>query len=626
MDKPFQRNGRAIFLAIFFAKLSWLWPVDSANADPQFTILYHEPVALQSEAFIRNQPRPDDAVEILRFDAFGRRFEVELKLVSRSNRNYADADFELFTGHVSAAPESWVRLMRRGDEISGMIHDVSDVYFIEPYSALSESLDELSPRNDAINVIYRLADTLVEPGMLACESQPANEHVNGQTAFTKLAAELQAANTITAASHIPTATIGIIADLDFFARFGSESTSEIESMFNTVNGIFSDQVGVEINVQETLIVSTQNQNPFSATTVGVDLLDELGEWRRLNQRDLGLTHLVTDRDLTGDMSNEPIAGLSFFGVPGRAGVCFARSGAGLSAWFGSLTALIIAHEIAHNFGAPHDGEPSGEPGSPNACESTPTSGFIMSATLTSPATDQFSACSLQEMQKVIAAASCLATSSAQAPAPANGGGGGGGGALNWPSLAILLLVAIRRRNVPDLCQTRRVAVSLRTGLAGLSGVRAPTTYLFGLMGLMAGCAHNEVLLECGGQDALLSAVFEYQFANNHSSIGQDASAYFIGLENGQDPDSNFLQRFDGHQPRVEPLSKAGRNNHRIIDSQTGKPALTFQVRNVAQSENGAIVIDTGYYEAELSASWNTLQGVCAGDEWLIEAIGPEILS
>jgi len=157
-------------------------------------------------------------------------------------------------------------------------------------------------------------------------------------------------------------------------------------------------------------------------------------------------------------------------------------------------------------------------------------------------------------------------------------------------------------------------------------VRASTTYLFGLMGLMVGCAHNEVNLECGGRDALLSAVFEYQFANNRSSIGQDAAAYFIGIEHGQDPDRKFLQRFDGHQPRVEPLSKAGRSDYRIIDSQTGKPALTFQIRNVAQSKGGTMLIDTGYYEAELSASWSTLQGKCESGKWLIELIGPEILS
>ncbi len=143
---------------------------------------------------------------------------------------------------------------------------------------------------------------------------------------------------------------------------------------------------------------------------------------------------------------------------------------------------------------------------------------------------------------------------------------------------------------------------------------------------MAGCAHSGTRPDCGGRDALLQAVFDYQFANNRSSVGKNAAVYFIGLEQGQDPRKEFLHRFDEHRPRVEPLSMAGRENHRVIDLQTGQPALIFQVRKVTESGSHAMLIETGYYEAELSASWNTLQGICENGEWLIELIGPEMLS
>jgi hypothetical protein len=157
-------------------------------------------------------------------------------------------------------------------------------------------------------------------------------------------------------------------------------------------------------------------------------------------------------------------------------------------------------------------------------------------------------------------------------------------------------------------------------------VRAPTISLLLLAGLILGCAYNGDRLECGGQEAMLRAVFEYQFENNRSAIGREAAAYFIGMENGQDPEPGFLQSFGDHEPRVAPLSEAGRTDNRVIDSQTGRPALIFEIQNVTESDDGATLIETGYYEAELSASWITLQGRCEGDQWLIEAVGPEMLS
>jgi hypothetical protein len=465
MEEPFRRHGCAILFAIVCAMLSGFSPAVSAGADPRFTILYHEPLILQGVDSVEEDYPEHDVVENLRFDAFGRRFDIHLEAHSQRDGRNRTSDFELFTGHLTSAPESWVRLMRRGDRLSGMVHDVSDIYFIEPRSTVSAALTDVEPQNDSMNVIYRLADTLIEPGMISCETRLSNEPANGRDAFTKLTAELSAANPGTTASGVPTASIGVIADLDFFTRFDSDSDSEIESLFNVVDGIFTEQVGVEIAVAESLIVASADKNPFSTTMIGSELLDELAQWRRINQAELDLTHLLTDRDLTGENSSSSIAGLSFLGVPGRAGVCFAQSGAGMSAWYGNLTALIITHEIAHNLGAPHDGKQSNNPLSASPCESTPSSGFIMSASLNSPLTDQFSPCSLQEMQKVIDAASCLSPEPVSAPV-AVGDSDGGGGTLNWLSLAFLFVTAIYRRARLDLFSMRRVAIKSCIGLSG----------------------------------------------------------------------------------------------------------------------------------------------------------------
>ena len=446
MDAFSRRNGPAHWITIICASLTWVWLPAVAATESRFTILYHEPLVLQNVDLEDPEQATQNTLEILRFDAFGRRFDIQLEPSARQKERDQNTDPELFTGHVAGATKSWVRLMRQGSRLSGVIRDDFDTYFIEPRSNISEALGNDYPPTDSVNVIYRLADTLVASGLLSCETHPSNDVINGQVAFTKLTNELTAADTETAAARTPTARIGVVADLDFFARFGSNSGSEIDSIFNVVDGIFSEQVGVEIDVAETLIISSENQNPFSATTTGAELLDELGNWRRFNQTDLGLTHMVTDRELIGEDPTVIISGLSFFGVPGRAGVCYAQSGAGLTVWSGSLTALIIAHEIAHNFGAPHDGEPSDLPLSMNPCESTPAPGFIMSPSLKPPFPDEFSPCSLQEMQKVIANASCLTESTSSTPVTTQSGStGGGGGALHWLSLILLFAIAIVRR-------------------------------------------------------------------------------------------------------------------------------------------------------------------------------------
>jgi hypothetical protein len=101
---------------------------------------------------------------------------------------------------------------------------------------------------------------------------------------------------------------------------------------------------------------------------------------------------MTGRDLDG----------STVGIAYIRGLCSASFGASLSqgTFNNTQSALIAAHEIGHNFGAPHDGDAN------EACASTGNT-FLMAPQLNG--SDQFSACSIQQIQSVIAGASCLTT-------------------------------------------------------------------------------------------------------------------------------------------------------------------------------------------------------------------------
>jgi len=103
-----------------------------------------------------------------------------------------------------------------------------------------------------------------------------------------------------------------------------------------------------------------------------------------------LTHLWTGKNLDGSTVGNAI----------ESALCQPMFGAALSqgGTNPAFEALIAAHEIGHNFGAPHDGEAG------SACESTP-GGFLMAPIIGN--SSEFSACSIQQMQADIATASCI---------------------------------------------------------------------------------------------------------------------------------------------------------------------------------------------------------------------------
>ena len=151
------------------------------------------------------------------------------------------------------------------------------------------------------------------------------------------------------------------------------------------------EIGVQISVP---LIETFSDaaDPFTDESNSSALLAELVTYRQNTpaQNSLGLTHLYTGRDLDGST-----VGVAFDNV-----LCRNGPGAGLSEGNSSVTfdSLVAAHEIGHNFGAPHDGEAGG------ACESEPLD-FIMAPVLNS--STQFSQCTKTIMQANAAQASCV---------------------------------------------------------------------------------------------------------------------------------------------------------------------------------------------------------------------------
>jgi hypothetical protein len=160
---------------------------------------------------------------------------------------------------------------------------------------------------------------------------------------------------------------------------------------NIVDGIFSAQLGVQLNVNR-IDTYTTNNDPFGNQTASGELLDDLTDFRFAtpSQNSNGLSHLFTGRNL-----DSSTVGIAYTGA-----LCSRRYGAGLTQGTHSevMDSLIAAHEIGHNFGAPHDGT------SNDACASEPQD-FLMAPRLNG--SDTFSACSITQMQDDVNGASCI---------------------------------------------------------------------------------------------------------------------------------------------------------------------------------------------------------------------------
>jgi len=379
--------------------------------------------------------KPRSSARQLNFDAYGRRFDVLLETNDRLSgalpSKSSASSLVLYRGVLEGNSRSWVRLATKGGKVHGMIWDGTDLYVIEPAAAidlagatgaapadadrtLGSAADDR--RADAGAVIFRLADVLIEPDTATCAAPPgktleadtsadgadssdaapadadtARDMRRGDAAYGALLQELKGfAAIMQAAGATRRLTLSILGDTQFLQRYASAQDAQDAIMIrlNHVDGIYSAQLGVELRV-DALFVEDQLSRSFSNTTVPNSLLSELAKLRARSTalRSRGLTHLFTGRDLDG-----PTAGIAYMDA-----LCDTQYGAALTQARGSWRdALVAAHEIGHNFGAPHDGE--------GACTGAPPDYLMASAVSGS---ETFSQCSLEQMRPRAQAAHCI---------------------------------------------------------------------------------------------------------------------------------------------------------------------------------------------------------------------------
>ena len=351
-------------------------------------IVYLEPArAMQAKRLTQGSR------EELAFEAFGKRFDLHLE----PNPQLAAAvpagraDLVALEGRIAGLPGSWARLTRTRRGLSGLVSDGREIFAIEPASEVAALADAALKAPAAGTVVYRLADALVDPEAVSCGVADQGKPTTALALYKSLGAELAPLAASVADRQID---VAMVADHELYQAYGDATIDFLLARMNAVDGLFAAQVGLRVHVGSAFIYTT-DQDPFTVTAAP-ELLQQLAGYRRttIASQRLGLTHLMTGREL--DDTTVGIAYLDAVCGLQSASLTEARSGK-LSA---ALISLVAAHEIGHNFGAPHDGEAG------KACAATNPNAFLMAPTL-STANSQFSQCSRDEIARRIAAAQCL---------------------------------------------------------------------------------------------------------------------------------------------------------------------------------------------------------------------------
>ena len=369
-----------------------------AADEGSFRVLHHEPVispGLREPAALAGRS--------IRFQALGRDFNLRLQENNRllaglpeNRRTEILQGMEILRGHLDQVPGSWVRLTRSAGEIRGLIWDGQEMFAVGPGYEVALS----SPTPAVIQtygpVIFRWADTenLYRDIVRA---HPRLEELNAERQLGFVTAELREKTMLHGGVDHFRLDIAALGDFEYANALGSIAESGLIDRVNSVDGIFDSQLGIQINLAELRVFDVAADDPFgttfAATSDASQLIDDVSDYKFGDTllRPLGIVHLFTGVNLD----------VNTVGIAFRPGVCDARFGVSLTqAILGpSPNYLVTAHEIGHNFNAPHDGDTS------EACGGTPDNTFLMASQFN--ASTVFSACSIQEILAEVARVSCL---------------------------------------------------------------------------------------------------------------------------------------------------------------------------------------------------------------------------
>lgn len=312
--------------------------------------------------------------------------------VSNSNDLAASENVAHYAGTIRNIDDSWVRVSNINGQWQGVVSLFGTMHVIQQgisnvsgaasandgllYSKPIEQTGEMMGTCGSGDKAHSVLEPIPAP---ATENADADGNIPLAATFAQFCANQ--VNNICVLAEVEVAF-----DLAFQAEFGALATAQALSILNIVDGHYLNDLNMSIDA---ITVEMLANELFSTSVDPGVLLVDMRTKKNADQIPFlknknALTHLVTGRDFLDNI----------LGVAYLNGVCdgatgFSTGTSSLAFVNGipniALTAVVVAHELGHNFGAEHDG--------PVVNAACPVNTFIMSPGLRQGITN-FSSCSV----------------------------------------------------------------------------------------------------------------------------------------------------------------------------------------------------------------------------------------
>ena len=282
-----------------------------------------------------------------------------------------DGRTRIYQGTVAGQPSSWVRLSRIGDAWLGAIQVADKLWLLDPAREHRQLAGQLG-LGDNDTLVFTLSDLqgmdfLLDHGGVAVPASAMEDVTAYPTDDTQ--------NTGASESFLG---VTLVLDTEFQAHYGSDASSTAVAILNIVDGLYMANASIHVYLHA---LEALTDNGLLTDTNADELLQDFQSWFFSSS----LPFSGTAQLMSGKNFDDSTVGMAWLGQ-----ICSRRFGNGVNQMTFSAagSAVILAHEMGHNFDLDHDGDG-------NTCAS---SGFIMNASINlgNPPT-QFSSCSLQAL-------------------------------------------------------------------------------------------------------------------------------------------------------------------------------------------------------------------------------------
>ena len=314
-----------------------------------------------------------------------------------------------YTGVLSGIANSWLRVSLIGGQWQGVVSLHGSMYIIQQQAAAGA--DRAMTDNGMARSSLRLNTTPAAGMTGACgtgdkahsilshvDAFKARHHAGGAAAVSAPAPKFSRFCQSQVNGICVIAEVEIAFDDHFETLFGAQARASAAAIINIVDGHYKNDLKVSIDA----ITVKMNVTEFSSTTSAGGLLRDMQAKKNAGtisfvKNNRAVTHLVTGRKL-----DKKLLGVAYIASVCKAdgantsvsSVVAARSDEKTTPIL-PLTAIVVAHELAHNFGSHHDGQKTSKDCPANNLN------YIMLPSF-SPLAKNFSSCSVRVIQSALA--------------------------------------------------------------------------------------------------------------------------------------------------------------------------------------------------------------------------------